>query len=84
MDRSLEQFKQLEMDKKLASLQKQLESLSKKQLKIAEETKQKKPDLFKLNEKQEKITEDFNFLSEEMKELEKLNDELEFKKTYLL
>ena len=80
MDRSLEQFKQLEMDKKLASLQKQLESLSKKQLKIAEETKQKKPDLFKLNEKQEKITEDFNFLSEEMKELEKLNDELEFKK----
>ncbi|MBG15238.1 MAG: hypothetical protein CL853_02675 [Crocinitomicaceae bacterium] len=80
MDRSLEQFKQFEMDQKLESLKKQLEDLSKKQLDISEKSKQKKPNLFELNKKQEEVKKDFNYLSEQMEELEKLNEELEFKK----
>ena len=80
MDRSLEQFKQLEMDQKLESLKKQLESLSEKQKELSKQTKEKTENQFQLNKKQEKIKEDFNFLKKEMDDLEKLNKELEYKK----
>lgn len=80
MDRSLEQFKQLEMDQKLESLKKQLEALSEKQKTLSEKTKEKKESNFNLNKEQEKIKADFNFLNSEMDDLEELNKELENKK----
>ena len=80
MDRSLEQFKQLEMDQKLESLKKQLEVLSEKQKNLSEKTKEKKESHFNINKEQEKIKEDFNFLNSEMDDIEELNEELENKK----
>ena len=80
LDRSLEQFKQLEMDQKLESLKNELEKLSKKQQDLAKKTKEKKENHFSLNKEQEQIKEDFNFLKEEMDGVEELNKELENKK----
>lgn len=83
LDRMLELYKQMEVEKKLNESLDKLEELSEKQDKLAEET-EKLPDANKdpeeqkeLEQKQEDLNKEFEDLKKDFDELEKLNEELE-------
>lgn len=83
LDRMLENYKRLEVEKKLNDALDKLEELTDKQEKLAEET-EKAPENGKdpqkqqeLQEKQEDLNKEFEDLKEDLEEVEKLNDELE-------
>jgi len=76
MDRLLELFKQLEMEKEIKETIEKLEELAEEQEELAKETEDsKKPDS-ELEKEQEKINEEFEKIKEKMEELEKKNEEL--------
>lgn len=77
LDRSLEMFKQLEVEEKALDIAEQLDQLSDEQEKLAEETKEGKTPQEELQEKQEELNEKFDKLKEEMQELEEKNEALE-------
>ncbi|CAG0994634.1 MAG: hypothetical protein HND27_09700 [Bacteroidetes bacterium] len=78
LDRSLELFKQLEVEQKLEDALKKLNELTQKQQELAKETEQSKgKNQEELKNKQEELNKEFNELRKEMDELEKLNKELE-------
>ena len=83
LDRSLEQFKQMEFDSKLEKITNRLDELAEKQKDLSKETKNKEKSNFQLNKEQEKLIEEFKNVQEEMKELEELNEDLEKKKNML-
>ena len=83
LDRSLEQFKQMEFDSKLEQITDRLDELAEKQKGLSKETKNKEKSNFQLNKEQEKLNNEFKNVQEEMKELEDLNEDLEKKKNML-
>ena len=80
MDRLLELFKQLEVEKEIQEQLEKLEELAKEQEELSEETKKEDADLEEIQKEQEKINEEFEKIKEDMKELEKKNEELEVPK----
>ena len=83
LDRSLEQFKQMEFDSKLEKITDRLDELAEKQKDLSKETKNKEKSNFQLNKEQEQLNEEFKNIQEEMNELEELNEDLEKKKNML-
>ncbi len=77
LDRSLELFKQLEVEKKMDQVIQKLEDLAQKQEKQAEKSMEKNPDSKKLNEEQKNLNQEFEDLKKDMKDLEQKNKELE-------
>ena len=77
LDRMLELFKQLEVEKEMQEQLEKLQELAEEQEKLAEETEKQEKPQEELQEKQEEIKEEFEKLQEEMKETEQKNEELE-------
>jgi hypothetical protein len=83
LDRMLEIYKQMEVEKKLNESLDKMEELAEKQEKLAEETEknldaEKDPQKQEeLKQKQEELNKEFEELQKDMKEVEKLNQELE-------
>lgn len=76
LDRLLELYKQLEMEKEISDQIEKLEELAEKQEKLAEETeKAEKPDE-QLQKEQEELNKEFEEVQEKQEELEKKNEEL--------
>ena len=73
LDRNLELFKQLELEKQLADAKEKLDEIKEKQEKL-EEKDGKAEDIKK---EQDELNKDFEELSKEMDEIEKKNEELE-------
>ena len=79
LDRSLEQFKQLEFDENVENIMNKLSELAEKQEKLSKETLEKKSSNFELSKSQEDIKNDFYELQYQIDDLKKLNEELENK-----
>lgn len=77
LERSLEMFKQMEMDEKLEELSNELNELAEKQEKLAEDNQKSEEEKTK---EQEELNKDFEDIQKEMDELNKKNEELENKK----
>jgi hypothetical protein len=88
LDRMLEQYKKLELEKKLEQTTEKLDELSKKQEDLSKKTQdqandksknseQKKQAQEELKKQQEKLSEEFKETKEELKDIEKQNKELE-------
>jgi hypothetical protein len=87
LDRMLEQYKKLELEKKLENTTQKLDELAQKQEDLAQKTKeandkgktseQKKAAQEELKKQQEKLSEEFKERQDELKEIEKQNKELE-------
>jgi hypothetical protein len=77
MDRLLELYKNLEVEKEMKEQMEELEKLAEEQEKLAEETENKEEPTPEDKEKQEELTEEFEKLKEEMKETQEKNEELE-------
>ena len=88
LDRMLEQFKQLELDKKITETTKQLEKLADQQKEIAKKTEQldqqkgikkedKQQQQEQLKQEQQKLQQEFKDLQKELKDIEQKNKELE-------
>jgi hypothetical protein len=81
LDRSIELFKQLEVEQKAEQLQNELEKLAEKQNELAEKTqKANKKQAEALQQEQEKINKHYEEIKQQLSELEKRNNELENKK----
>src|SRR5258706_706106 len=78
LDRTLELFKQMEIEKTLKESIEKLEKLSKEQDKLSEQTDKKKEDNNALKEKQQDLNKQMDDVSKEMREMFKKNQELEF------
>ena len=79
LDRSLEIFKQMELQQKIENTIQKLDELAQKQEKLSEETQQKNTNKEELKKQQEAIQEEFKKIQEELKKAEELNQELEEK-----
>lgn len=77
LDRTLELFKQMEVEQKMDEAIKKLDDLAKKQEELAEKTEQKNPDNKKLDAEQKDLQKQFEDLQKDLKDLEKKNSELE-------
>ena len=77
MDRLLELFKTLEVEKEMKETIEKLEELAKKQDELAKETEEEKKPMDELEKEQEKLNEEMEEIEKKMEELEKKNDELE-------
>lgn len=77
LDRSLEMFKQLEVEQKVEDIAEQLEKLAEEQKELSEETKENEGANEDLQQKQDSLNKAFEELRKEMDELEKKNEELE-------
>lgn len=77
MDRLLELYKNLEVEKEMKEQIEKLEELAEKQEELSEETKDKETPTEEDKKKQEELTEEFEKLKEEMEETEKKNEDLE-------
>lgn len=78
LDRNLELFKQLELEKKLQETIDKLDKMAEDQKKLSDETKDaNKENLDKPKEKQDKLNKEFDQLKDDLKELQKKNSELE-------
>lgn len=81
LDRALELFKQLSVEKKIDETANRLEELAKEQQKLAQEMKDAKSPTAeqkeKLAEKQNALSKEFDQVKEDMKVLEELNKQLE-------
>ncbi len=76
MERLLNLYKQLEMEKEIQDMAEKLEELAEKQEELAEETEKEESPQEELQKKQEEINEEFEEAQEKMEELEKQNEEL--------
>jgi hypothetical protein len=76
LDRALEMFKKLELEKKTDALAEDLKEMAEMQEELAEQTQEaQKEDLQQLAEQQEKLNQEFKKTEEKLQELEKLNEE---------
>ncbi|WMJ71986.1 DUF4175 family protein [Cytophagaceae bacterium ABcell3] len=80
LERTLEMFKELQFEKKLDELTKDLKDISEKQKELSEKSKDKKADNEALQKEQEQLNEDFEQIKEDLKDLQDLNKTLENKK----
>lgn len=79
LERNLEIFKQLELEKDLRESIEELTKLSQEQKKLAEETgKQGTDQQEKISEKQEELNQKFDQISDKLDKIQKNNQELEF------
>ena len=78
LDRTLELFKQLEVEKKMEENIQKLEDLAKEQRELSEKTEQSKEISPDLKSEQQELNEKFDKLKQESKELQEQNKELEF------
>ncbi|MEI6575723.1 MAG: DUF4175 family protein [Bacteroidota bacterium] len=81
LDRNLEIYKQLELEKKMGETKEKLDSLQKDQEKLSEESLKKDADNKDLEKKQDDLNKEFEEISEDMKDLQEKNKELEEPKT---
>ncbi|MCX6187531.1 MAG: hypothetical protein NTU43_11145 [Bacteroidetes bacterium] len=79
LDRMLEMYKKIELEKKLEEATDKLEKLAEKQEDLAKKTEDKNSDKEQLKEEQKKLNEEFKELQKDLKEMEKLNEKLEDK-----
>ncbi|MDP4934207.1 MAG: hypothetical protein NWR30_05805 [Salibacteraceae bacterium] len=77
LDRTLELFKELELEQKVENLKNKAEKLSEKQEDLKEKTQDKKGDSDELKEEQDKLTDEMKELKDDLKKLEELNKDLE-------
>lgn len=77
MDRLLELYKSLELEKEVKDQIEALEELAEEQEKLAEETENEEKSDEELQEEQEKLNEKMDELKEEMEKIEEKNEELE-------
>lgn len=77
LDRNLELFKQLEVEKKLQDNIDKLEQLQEEQKKLADESKNSKTDSKDIKEKQDALNQRFDEFRKEMDTLQQKNSELE-------
>lgn len=77
MDRMLELFKQLELEKMMEETISELEKLAEEQEKLSEETQKGEMSQEELKEKQEEINDKFDELQQKMEEIKEKNEELE-------
>jgi len=77
LDRTLEQFKEMETQQKLDNVVKKLNELSEKQNELANESENKNSLAKELEKKQEEINKQFEELKDDVQELSKLNQQLE-------
>ncbi|WP_235298436.1 DUF4175 family protein [Portibacter marinus] len=80
MERLLELFKQLEVEKEANELIQELEKLAEEQEKLSQETLSEEKSQEELQQEQQNIEEQFEKLEEKLEELEKKNEELEVPK----
>lgn len=78
MDRTLELFKQLELEQKLKESIENLDKLAKEQKDLADKSNEKNADADKLKKDQEELSKKFDDLKKDIAEMQKKNDELEF------
>lgn len=78
LDRTLELFKQLEVEKQMKEAIEKLDRLSKEQKDLAEKTEQEKSNNSEMKEEQSKLNKEFEDLKKEIKDAEQKNKELEF------
>lgn len=76
LDRLLELYKQLEMEKEITEQIEKLEELAEKQEELSEETKKEEKSNEELKKEQEELNKEFEKLQEKQEELEKKNEEL--------
>lgn len=77
LDRNLELFKQLEVEKELAEAIEKLEELKDKQAELKEKTAEKRNDKKDLTKEQEEIQKEFEKLDQDLDDLQKKNQQLE-------
>lgn len=77
LDRTLELFKQLELEKKVNDTADKLNELAKDQKELAKETLDKENSTEELMEKQEELNEEFEEVKKDMEDIQKKNEELE-------
>ncbi len=77
MDRMLELFKELELEKKLTETIGKLNELAKKEKELAEKTKNEKSKSEELQKDQESLKEEFGELKKDLQDIDKKNQELE-------
>lgn len=77
LDRMLEMYKQLELEKDMQETVDKLEELAEKQEELAEQTENESLEQEELQEKQEELSEEFEEIQEKMEEMKEQNEELE-------
>lgn len=77
LDRNLELFKQLELEKQLADAKEKLDELREEQRELKEESLDKKTKAEEQKEKQDNLNKEFDDLSKELDDIKKKNEELE-------
>ena len=80
MDRMLELFKQLELEKEVNEVIDKLNELAEKQQELSKDTKDKKESNEELQKKQDNLNEEFDKTKDKLNDLEKKNKELEHPK----
>lgn len=78
LDRTLELFKQLEVEQKIKETIKNLDDLAKEQNKLADQSQDKNSESKDLQQKQKDLNQKFDDIAKDLKDLEKKNKELEF------
>ena len=78
LDRSLEIFKQLELEQKLNDAINKLDELQEKQEDLAEKSEDKNEKSDELKDKQDELNKEFEELRKDLEEMNKMNEELEF------
>ncbi len=78
LDRTLELFKQLEVEQKIKEAIKNLDELSKEQSKLAEKSQDKNSESKDLQDKQKDLNQKFDDLAKDLKDIEKKNEALEY------
>lgn len=77
LDRNLELFKQLEVEKQLAEAKGKLDELRKEQAELKKETEDKKTDTKENKKKQDELNKKMEEVSKELEDVKKKNEELE-------
>lgn len=77
MDRTLELFKNMELDQKLDNIEEQLKELKEQQDDLIEKTEEKNASPEDLKKEQEKINEKFDEIQKDIEEAQEKNDDLE-------
>jgi len=79
LDKMLEMFKELELEKKMEEATKDLEELSKKQEVLEQKTDDKNQKTEDLKKQQDELNKEFDEIKKDLKEIEKQNNDLENK-----
>ncbi|WP_139134330.1 coiled-coil domain-containing protein [Crocinitomix algicola] len=77
LDRTLELFKNMELDQKLENLEEQLNKLAEEEEALKEKSENKELTNEELSKEQERLNEKFNEIQKDIDEIEEKNDELE-------